>query len=357
MPRPHLSLPGHSTGRPAALLIAAALLLAGCAAGASASPSTPGLAASPSPAATPAPTAAAVPTQPSYPLTLTDDEGTSVRLASRPARIISLTPATTETLYALGAGDRLDADGAFDDFPAAAKQLPHVATYQGVSIEQLVALRPDLVLAGGNGLNAPADIARIRSLGIPVVVVYAATVEAVLADIRLVGEASGTYPAALALTAEMQARLATISAAAAAAGSRPRTFYEIDHQPQIYGPADDSFVADMIVRAGGQPVTTGSTSSFTMPLERLVADDPQVIVLGDADYGTTAAQVVARGAPWTLMTAVRAGAVRPIDDIIVTRPGPRLVDGLAALALAIHPDLILPAMSSPTGDPTASPGP
>jgi iron complex transport system substrate-binding protein len=281
-----------------------------------------------------------------------------VTLPAEPARIVSLQPATTETLYALGGGARLVGDTNFDDYPAAAKALPHVASYQGVSIEQLVALKPDLVLAGGNGGNPAADIARLRSLGIPVIVVYAATVEAVLADIRLVGEASGLYPAALTLTDAMEARMAAISAAASAAGSRPRTFYEIDHQPEIYGPADDSFVADMVTRAGGQVITTGSSTSYTMPLERLVAADPQVIVLGDADYGTTAAQVIGRGAPWTAMSAVRDGAVRPIDDIIVTRPGPRLADGLAALALAIHPGLALPGgAGSPTPTGAASPTP
>ena len=361
MSRPSIQAPSPGGGKGpssvrglAAPLLAALLLLAGCAAGASPSPSTPsgGVTSSTPPTASPTSTASPTPSQPAFPLTLTDDEGTAVHLAARPARIVSLTPATTETLFALGLGDHLVGDGAFDDYPAAAKRLPHVATYQGVSIEQLVALRPDLVLAGGNGLNAPADIARIRSLGIPVVVVYAATVEGVLADIRLVGEAGGVLPEAVTLTAAMEGRLAAITAAAAAAGSRPRTFYEIDHQPEIYGPADGSFVADMITRAGGQAITTGSSSSFTMPLERLVAADPQVIVLGDADYGTTAAQVGARGAPWSSMSAVRQGAVRPIDDIIVTRPGPRLADGLAALALAIHPDLVLPAPTGVTATPT-----
>lgn len=368
MPRATLEAPSSAgkgsshARRVGALLTAAGLLLGACSAGAGTpSPSIPAAssgAASPTQAPLPSPTLASAPTQPAYPLRLTDDTGTVVTLPAEPARIVSLQPATTETLYALGGGARLVGDTNFDDYPAAAKALPHVASYQGVSIEQLVALKPDLVLAGGNGGNPAADIARLRSLGIPVIVVYAATVEAVLADIRLVGEASGLYPAALTLTDAMEARMAAISAAASAAGSRPRTFYEIDHQPEIYGPADDSFVADMVTRAGGQVITTGSSTSYTMPLERLVAADPQVIVLGDADYGTTAAQVSGRGAPWTAMSAVRDGAVRPIDDIIVTRPGPRLADGLAALALAVHPGLALPGgAGSPTPTGAASPTP
>ena len=85
------------------------------------------------------------------------------------------------------------------------------------------------------------------------------------------------------------------------------------------------------------PVTTADPQLFSIPLEQLVSADPEVIVLGDAAYGTCPDSVVTR-AGWAGITAVRDGHVRPVDDIIVTRPGPRLGEGLAALALAIHPD-------------------
>ena len=88
---------------------------------------------------------------PRFPVTLTDDEGTSVALSSEPQRIVSLSPANTETVFALGAGDRLVGGTDYDDYPPAAAALPHVATYQGVLLEQLVTLHPDLVLALGNG--------------------------------------------------------------------------------------------------------------------------------------------------------------------------------------------------------------
>ena len=101
----------------------------------------------------------------------------------------------------------------------------------------------------------------------------------------------------------------------------------------------------MIELAGGEPITTGSTTSFEIPLETLVTADPEVILLGDAAYGVTADAVAARPG-WNVMTAVKNGDIRPVDDIIVTRPGPRLVDGLRALALAIHPDLELPPAAS-----------
>jgi len=275
-----------------------------------------------------------------FPVTIVDDENTAVAIKAEPQRIASLSPANTETVFALGAGDRLVGGTDFDDYPTEAAALPNVATYQGVNMEQLVAADPDLVLAAGRGFNPPADIARIRELGIPVIVLYADDVPGVLHDIELIGEAIGAGEAAEAMTSAMAARIDAISAATAAV-PQPRTFYELGAEPELYGPADESFVADMVTLAGGEPITTGSTTAFSLSLERLVTEDPEVIVLGDANYGTTAEQVVARPG-WDVMSAVKAGAIRPVDDIIVTRPGPRLADGLAALALAIHPDLVLP---------------
>jgi iron complex transport system substrate-binding protein len=139
--------------------------------------------------------------------------------------------------------------------------------------------------------------------------------------------------------------------AATADLEKPRVFYELDATQAIFTAADDSFLASMIELAGGDPITTGSTTSFEIPLETLVTADPEIILLGDAAYGVTPEAVAARPG-WDVMTAVREGDIRPIDDVIVTRPGPRLVDGLRALALAIHPEADVP--SPPAASPAAS---
>ncbi|MGZ8801776.1 MAG: ABC transporter substrate-binding protein [Mycobacterium sp.] len=296
------------------------------------------------PAQTSAPIPSAGPT-PSL-LTLTDDEGTIIALPAMPQTIVSLSPATTELLYALGAGDRLRGRTNYDDYPPQASALPVVATFEGVQIEDVVAIAPDLVIAGGNNFTSRADVTRLRELGIPVLVVYGADVNGVLADIRLVGHAVGAEQAADRVVGAIQARIDEVTAAVANL-DQPRTFYEIGDVPEIYGPAPDSFVADLVDLAGGDPITTTDPAVFSIPLERLVTLDPQVIVLGDAAYGTCPDGVVSR-AGWAGMTAVRDGQVRPVDDIIVTRPGPRLGEGLAALALAIHPDaaIALPTAGS-----------
>ena len=123
---------------------------------------------------------------------------------------------------------------------------------------------------------------------------------------------------------------------------KPRVFYELDASSGFFGPAPDYFGTQMIAIAGGDPLTSGVEGVYQIEAEKIVDFDPEVILLGDAAYGVTAEQVAARPG-WDTLTAVKDGAVRPIDDVIVTRPGPRLAEGIRALALAIHPDLVLPS--------------
>src|SRR5438128_4968258 len=209
----------------------------------------------PTPTPAPTPTQAPSPTPPptAAPLTLLDDEGTTTTLAGVPGKVVSLTPATTELLFALGAGDKLRGRTDQDDYPAEASALPVVATFEGVHMEDVVGIAPDLVIAGGNNFTHADDIARLRDLGIPVIVVYAADVPGVLADITLVGKAVGEEQAATGIVGAIQSRIDEVTAALAGL-DRPRTFYEIGYEPDIYGPAPDSFVADMVNLAGGDPI-------------------------------------------------------------------------------------------------------
>jgi iron complex transport system substrate-binding protein len=280
-----------------------------------------------------------------YPLELVGYDGFTVTLADRPERIVSLTPATTEIVFALGAGDRLVGRGDFDDYPPEAAELPGVAAFTGVNHEALIALEPDLVIAGGNNFTATADIQRMRDLGLIVLVLYAESMDEVARDIATVGAAVGATEQADALTDALQARRDEVTAAVAGL-DRPRVFYQIASEPAIYGPAPESFIADMVELAGGEPITTSDPSVFQISVEELVAADPQVIVLGDAQWGVCPADVAARPG-WGSMTAVSEGAIRPVNDTIVTRPGPRVGEGLAALALAIHPDA---AIEPPSDD-------
>jgi iron complex transport system substrate-binding protein len=344
-PRPRL-------GALVALTLSTVLLAAGCATStgsaaqsAIAPTAAPSAAASPSVAPSPPATAAPSAAVATFPITLTDDENGSATLAAAPQRIVSLTPATTEILFALGVGDRVVATDDTSTFPAAAEPLPDVATYGKVDVEQIVGLDADLVIAGGLGFNPPEAVAQLRDLKIPVLVVYAPSIDGVYHDIDLIGQATGSTPAAAELTGTMRQQMTAINDAVKAAGTAPRVYYEVgydDTTGQIFAPAKDSFVAEMVTMAGGDVITTADASSYEIPLEDLVAADPQLIVLGvNAFYSPTPEQVKAR-AGWKVMSALKDDAVVVVQDTEITRPGPRLPTGLRNLAAAIHPDASLP---------------
>ena len=334
--------------RIAALIAAFAILLAACGGGASARPTTP-------PDATgsllPAATATVAPSvepsiapSPSFPISLTDDEGTVVKLADEPDKIVSLSPAETEVLYAIGAGDRVV--GKVEDpakYPPEADTVPVVGRFDGVDVEKIVGLGTDLVIAGGNNGTPPDAIKKLRSLKIPVLVLYATDVDGVHRDIELTGAAVGEPAAAGTLVTTMKSQFAAIASATAAA-QRPRVFYETGDQPAVYGIADESVYAQMIQLAGATAITTGSPTNWEMPTEKLVAADPELIILGDAPFGVTP-EAVAKRPGWAGLTAVKNHAIRGIDDTTVTRPGPRLGQGLQLLAATIHPELGLPGAS------------
>jgi len=336
--------------RPAVLAIVA-ILIAACGSSATSRPATPPDATGslvPALTATPPPSASA---PPAFPVTLTDDEGTAVELKAEPNKIVSLTPAETEVLYAIDAGDRLV--GKVEDianYPPAAAKIPVVGGFSGgsfsIDIEKIVQLKTDLVIAGGSGGTPQDAIDKLRSLHVPVLVLYAADVAGVLADIELTGQATGQSAEAAALTARMQTGFDTVTAAVSST-TKPKVFYETGDQPSIYGIADHSVYAQMIGLAGGTAVTTGSASNWEMPTEKLIAANPDLIILGDSNYGVTAADVAKRPG-WAGLAAVKAGAIKPIDDIVVTRPGPRLLDGLRLLVAAIHPEIALPS-PAPSG--------
>lgn len=323
------------------LALVLAALLAAC--GGPAGTASPAATASADPTAS-APAATATPDATpatGFPATIVDDEGTEVALPSEPQRIVTLTPAATETVFALGIGDRLV--GKVEDFalyPPEAADVPDVAGFGTVDVEAIVAYGADLVIAGGSNFNPPEAIARLRSLGIPTIVIFAPDLETALADIALIGRATGQDAAAAAVVGDIEDAFDAVAAATADL-PKPRVFYELDASNGFFGPAPDYFGTEMIRIAGGEPLTSGTPGVYQIQPESIIAFDPEVILLGDAAYGVTPEQVAAR-AGWDVISAVRTGDVRPIDDVIVTRPGPRLADGIRALALAIHPDLVLP---------------
>ena len=326
---------------PGILALLLALILSACGAATAPAPTVaPTTAPAPTAARTtvPAPTAAAT----AGAISITDRAGRPVALSGAPQRIVSLAPSNTEILFALGLGPQVVAADDFTNYPPEAKNLPKIGGLNGsYNYEQVVALRPDLVLAAG--ITPPEVIEKFEGLKIPIAVanVTQTSFENVLADIEFVGKLTGRVQQATDLITELRRHFEQITAKVATATTKPRVYWELDAtdaaKPYTVGPG--SFVHDLIGLAGGTNIFSAASSAYPqVGLEQVVAADPEVIILSDAAYGITVESVMQRPG-MSGVAAVKQQRVHPIDDDLVSRPGPRIIDGLAAAAKLIHPEL------------------
>lgn len=279
---------------------------------------------------------AVTPTPAPTPLTVKDDLGREVAIPSIPQRILSLAPSHTEVLFSLGLGSRVVGTDDFSDFPAEAQALPKVGSpFPGFNLEKIVELEPDLVLAiPGTYIDS------LQAQGLRVVVLEPKNLDGMLERIELIGKITGTLSRAQQITSDMKARIEAIKARSAGK-DRPRVFFEVDAteptRPWTAGPG--SFIDSLISLAGGENIASaGPQAWFQISTEELIHLNPQVIILGDAEFGVTP-EMVAQRPGWSGMEAVRLGRVYSIDTDLVSRPGPRLVQGLEELARLIHPEL------------------
>ncbi|KAF0107575.1 MAG: iron complex transport system substrate-binding protein [Anaerolineaceae bacterium] len=274
-------------------------------------------------------------------ITLTDGLGRTVSLPAPAQRVVSLAPSNTEILFAVGAGAQVVGRDMFSDYPAEAASVQDIGGSMGeYNLEAIVALQPDLVLAGG--INPPELVASLEGLGLTVYFLpNPATLEEMYANLETVGALTGRGSEAAALVESLTARVAAVDAVILPLSYRPTVYYEIDAtnpaSPYTYGPG--TFGDLLIQRAGGFNIGSQLEGQWaTISLEKLVADNPSIVLLGDAAWGETPEKFAARPG-MDALDAVKNGQVYPFDDNLVSRPGPRLVDGLEALAKLLHPGL------------------
>lgn len=300
------------------ILFVIALLLA-LLLGACAQPATP--------AATPTPS----------PIVMTDGLGRTVTLAAPAQRVISLAPSNTEILFAVGAGGQVVGRDNFSNYPPEALELPGLGDFMGFSIEQMVALQPDLVLLAE--IHPPELVKSLEDAGLTVYYLKnPLTIEEMYPMLITVGELTGHKAEAEALVSRLSVRVAAVQQKLAGIERRPTVFYEIDgtdpSKPWTTG--SGTFIDTLLEMAGAENVGRAMGSQYgQMSIEALLEADPDFILLGDANFGVTPEQVTAR-AGWNELTAVKEGRVLPFNDDLASRPGPRLVDGLEELVRILH---------------------
>ena len=290
------------------------------------------------PAATALPTATLVPTPEA--LVFIDGLGRTVTLNQPAQRIVSLAPSNTEILYSVGAGAQVVGRDEFSNYPAESASLPTVGgSFGGYNSEAIVNLKPDLVLAAE--INTPEQVKTLEDLGMTVYYLSNPTdLEGMYQNLKLVAKMTGHETEADKLVETLQGRVAAVEAKLASVTEKPSVFYELDstdpNAPYTTGPG--TFMDLLIGMAGGTNVGSVLSSPWAqISLEELVVQNPDLIVLGDSNYGVSADSVAAR-AGWADLSAVKEGAVYPFNDDLASRPTARMVDGLEELAKLIHPE-------------------
>ncbi|MDB4971403.1 MAG: periplasmic binding protein [Myxococcales bacterium] len=251
--------------------------------------------------------------------------------AAHVRRVVSLAPSSTEILFALDAGPLVVGADQYSDYPPAARGVPRVGNDLAPSVERILGLKPDVVFIAttANSRDLAGELSR---LGIRVVVSSAASLDDVFADIEKIGAAVERPAAATTLVATLRARIAAVTQGVAGK-PRPRTAVVVWPDPLTVA-GGKSFVDEAIRAAGGDNIAADSPQPYPQySVERLLARAPEVVVVGTHATEPSLAAFEA----YSSLPAVKAHRVHRVDGDLLFRPGPRLVDGIEALARLLHP--------------------
>jgi iron complex transport system substrate-binding protein len=304
-----------------------ALVVGACASGAS-------------PHSTPSATRSPVASQSSpvaqFPVTVVDDDEVSVTIRSRPQRLVTFAPSNTEIVFALGLRSELvGVSGSFDNYPPEAKTIEQVGGSGEFGVdpnaEKVVALHPDLMLtiAGGDQWKK-----RLRDLGVVVFTINATDLSDLLGDILTVGKITGATEQASSLVKHMASDEAAIEGEVSSEAPVP-CFFEAYYPPlTTIGP--HTFIFDLLERAGCSPVSAGAKSDYPeWSVDALVANSPRVYLV--ASESGVSPEAVAKRPGFSAIDAVAGGRIYLVDSDLISRPGPRVIDGLRSLAEILHP--------------------
>jgi iron complex transport system substrate-binding protein len=249
-----------------------------------------------------------------------------------PERIISLTPATTEILFALGLDDKIIAVSSYCTWPARAKEKEKIGSFSNPNIEKIITLKPDLVMV--TGMEQENIRSLLSSLGIKYISVEPKDIDELMSSIEQIGIITGSLTKAKTINKEIRDVLETIQIAVSETGDypKPRVYMEIWHDP-IMSPGRGSFVNDMITRAGGVNITSDIRRSYSrIDPEQIIFRNPEKIILAYMKPDIWVRENFSNRPGWRDIQAVKEKKIYTgIDPDIILRPGPRVSQGLTEL--------------------------
>ncbi len=268
-----------------------------------------------------------------FPLTIEQSDGEVLTLERPPRRIVSLSAHATEIICAIGAGDQLVAVERFANCPLGSPEKPEVDAFQP-NLEAIAGFEPDLVYVFSNTDNI---VDALRQIGTPVLYrMLPTSLEGVLEEILFFGRLTGREAEAQELVQSMRQRMDAVRERVAGVERGPRIFHELD--PTYFTAAPSSFVGDFYNLLKAENIAAGAVDEYPqLSAEVIIERDPEVIILADEAAGVTADSVKERPG-WDQISAVKSGRICVIDPDIVSRPGPRIVEALEALARCLYPE-------------------
>jgi iron complex transport system substrate-binding protein len=269
--------------------------------------------------------------------TFTDDIGRRVYLANPARRVVSLAPSATEILFAVGLDSEIVGVTTFCDYPPAAKAKPKIGS-SIQNLEAIIGLKPDLVLAVKSEIVRPDILAKLEQLKIPIFILAPQTIEDILGHISTVGRLVGHDRDARVVVQGLRERLSVLRSRMGAV--KPvRVFYVVNTDPLI-SVGSGSFIHQMLELAGGENIVGHTSIPYPkVSLEEVLRRDPEVLLFPvGASEGIPEAEQQ-RWRKWTTLSAVVHNRLHQVKAELVNRPGPRVVEGVEAVARALHPGL------------------
>jgi len=272
-----------------------------------------------------------------FPLTITDDLGREVTIPEQPERIISLSPANTEILFALGLGEKVVGITNVCNYPPQAQEKEKIGDYDNPNLEKIIELKPDLIMVS---YGSPMKIInQLEELNYTVVGLNPKNIDDIIFSIIMVGKVTGKNEEAARLTGEMKKRIETVLSRTSTLteNNKPRVLYVVWYKP-LWTAGSGTFIDELIRKAGGTNIAGDITGWPKMNLETVIERNPQVIIVGEGHPGGLVEAVKGEGLLW-ITDAFKYNKIYTIDADIVSRTGPRIVDALEKMAKIIHPEL------------------
>lgn len=270
-------------------------------------------------------------------ISFTDAGGRTIKLAAKARRVVSLSPALTEILYAAGGGQVLVGNTSYCNYPPEAVSKPKVGGFSGstVSLESVIALAPDLVL-GEDSMHGELA-ARLAKSGIQAVLFRLDDFNDIYAALTRLGEIAGDKAIAARTVESMKSRLAALAANAAKVprAERPAVFWEVWDDP-VMSAGPGTFTSMIIEAAGGRNIFADAKQDWPIvSFEEILSRNPDVIMSAGSHGEKLTFESLSRRPGWASLAAIKARRLFLFDEDMSSRPGPRLVDAAEKMAAAL----------------------